>query len=170
MNRLSEPTLDFIRTHVHDNIHSLALQAPRYPDVDMPAAIVQIAGRQIASNKIPSWAGIDNLLYPRHLSMEQCSSETTARYKASLVQGNTLADLTGGFGIDCAFLSGKFQKVAYVERQEELCGIASHNFASLGLHHITVFNEEAISHLQHMEPVGGFSWTRLEEMSTEVKQ
>ena len=71
---LSRQTLDFIRDHAHEDIHALALQTPKYPDVDMPAAILQIAGKQAAANKIPSWAAIEGILYPRHLSMEQCSS------------------------------------------------------------------------------------------------
>lgn len=153
MINLSQSTLDFIRLHAHDDIHTLALQAARYPDIDMPMAITQIAGRQIAAYKIPSWQKNENLLYPRHLSLEQCSSEITARYKASLIEGNSLADLTGGFGIDCAFLSPKFQKATYVERQKELCEIAAHNFPLLGLQHITIYNDDSVSHLQQMEPV-----------------
>lgn len=147
---LSRQTLDFIRDHAHEDIHALALQTPKYPDVDMPAAILQIAGKQAAANKIPSWAAIEGILYPRHLSMEQCSSETTALYKASLLNGNTLTDLTGGLGIDCAFLATKFKHISYVERQEELCEIASHNFPLLGLNHITIYNEDAVTHLQQM--------------------
>ena len=77
---LSRQTLDFIRDHAHEDIHALALQPPKYPDVDMPAANLQIAGKQAAANKNPSWAAIEGILYPRHLSMEQCSSETTALY------------------------------------------------------------------------------------------
>ena len=147
---LSQPTLDFIRDHAHEDIHALALQAPKYPDVDMPTAILQIAGRQAAVHKVPSWAAVEGILYPRHLSMEQCSSETTALYKASLLSGNTLTDLTGGLGIDCAFLAAKFKHISYVERQEELCEIASHNFSLLGLNHITIYNEDAITHLEQM--------------------
>lgn len=153
MIHLSQPTLDFIRLHAQDDIHTLALQAARYPDVDMPVAITQIAGRQIAVHKIPSWQENENLLYPRHLSMEQCSSEITARYKASLVGGDSLTDLTGGFGIDCAFLAAQFQKASYVEQQKELCEIAAHNFPLLGLQHISIYNEDGVNHLQQMEPV-----------------
>ena len=153
MEQLSQSTIEFIRTHSRDDVRLLALQAPRYPDVDMPAAIVQIAGRQAAANKIPSWQSIEELWYPRHLSMEQCSSEITAQYKSTLADGETLADLTGGFGIDCAFMASRFRKVSYVERQEELCEIAKHNFPLLGLKHITVYNEDGVAHLQKMEPV-----------------
>lgn len=151
--QLSQQTLDFIRNHSHEDIRTLALKASKYPDVDMQTAIIQIAGRQAAANKIPSWQATERLLYPRHLSMEQCSSETTALYKASLLSGKTLTDLTGGFGIDCTFMATAFEKVSYVERQKELCDIASHNFPLLKLNHIAIYNEDAVMHLQKMEPV-----------------
>ncbi len=96
----------------------------------MPTAITQIAGRQVAAEKIPSWREIEEIWYPKHLSLEQCSSEITARYKARLLQGDSLTDLTGGFGIDCSFLATGFKSATYVERQEELCEIAAHNFPS----------------------------------------
>lgn len=119
----------------------------------MPVAITQIAGRQIAAEKIPSWKKIEDIRYPKHLSLEQCSSEITAYYKAGLLQGDSLTDLTGGFGVDCSFLAEKFKSVTYVERQEELCGIAAHNFPILGLNHINVKNEDGIAHLKAMSPV-----------------
>lgn len=153
MIQLSQHTLEFIRDHAQDDVRTLALQASKFPKVDMQAAITQIAGRQAATNKIPSWTSTEGILYPRHLSMEQCSSELTARYKASLISGETLTDLTGGFGIDCAFLSTHFQKVSYVERQEELCDIASHNFPLLGLNHIEIHHEDGELHLQQMKRV-----------------
>lgn len=153
MMQLSQPTIDFIREHAQEDVRALALQARKFPDVDMQAAIVQIAGRQAAIHKIPSWTANEGILYPRHLPMEQCSSELTARYKASLIKGETLTDLTGGFGIDCAFLSAHFQKASYVERQEELCEIASHNFPLLGLNHIEIHNEDGVLHLQQMRRV-----------------
>lgn len=77
---LNGETLRFIREHCKDDVRSLALQAPKYPGVDMPVALTQIAGRQAAAEKIPSWHEEEGVLYPRHLSLEQCSSEATARY------------------------------------------------------------------------------------------
>ena len=151
--KLNDETLRFIHEHCKDDVRNLALQAPKYPGVDMPVALTQIAGRQAAAEKIPSWYAEEGILYPRHLSLEQCSSEATARYKASIIpefSSGTLADLTGGFGIDCAFLSPKFHHVTYVERQEVLCEIASHNFPLLGLNHIRIENKDAIRHLQEM--------------------
>jgi 16S rRNA G966 N2-methylase RsmD len=84
--------------------------------------------------------------------MEQCSSEATAIYKAGLVEGDTFADLTGGFGIDCSFLSRKFKQADYVERQSELCELAMHNFPLLGLN-IGVHNEDGVEYLKQMHPV-----------------
>lgn len=151
--KISPETQLFIREHQSDDVRTLALQAKKYPNVDMPTAITQIAGRQIAAEKIPSWKEIEDIWYPKHLSMEQCSSEITARYKASLLQGDSLTDLTAGFGIDCSFLAAGFQSVTYVERQEELCEIAAHNFPILNLNHITVRNEDGVAHLKAMSPI-----------------
>lgn len=167
----TEDTLHFIRLHRQDDVRTLALQAHKYPSVDMPAAITQIAGWQAAKEKIPAWAANENILYPAHLPLEQCSSEVTARYKAEIA-GNLLkaarpdcgkqstpapagsfTDLTGGFGIDCAFLSPLFKEATYVEHQEVLCRIAAHNFRALGLQHISVCHEDSVRHLQEMEPV-----------------
>ena len=151
--QISPETQLFIRKHQSDDIRALALQAKKYPNVDMPTAITQIAGRQVAIEKIPSWKEIEDIWYPKHLSLEQCSSEITARYKASLLQGESLTDLTAGFGIDCSFLASNFKSATYVERQEELCEIATHNFPLLHLNHITVRNEDGIAYLQAMSPV-----------------
>ena len=145
MTPISPETRQFINEHQSDDVRNLALQARKYPDVDIPAAITQIAGRQIAAEKIPSWKEIDDIWYPKHLSLEQCSSEITARYKASLLQGESLADLTGGFGIDCSFLATGFRSATYVERQAELCTIAAHNFPALDLNHISVRNDDGVA-------------------------
>ena len=155
---LTEDTLRFITTHRHDDIRSLALQAGKYPLVDMPAALTQIAGRQTAESKIPTWAATEGILYPPHLSMEQCSSEVTARYKASVVAGhegphNTLADLTGGFGIDFSFLAPHFEQATYVERQEVLCEMARRNFPLLGLEHFRIEQADGVDYLRRMQPV-----------------
>ncbi|MCD7899748.1 MAG: class I SAM-dependent methyltransferase [Bacteroides sp.] len=153
MKDLLPETLEFIAEHLHDDVRSLALQAKKYPLVDMHAAVIQIAGRQSIIHKLPSWYNTEGLLYPPHLSLEQCSSETTALYKSSLLQGNSLVDLTGGFGVDCAFLSKGFKQVTYVERQQELADIVRHNFQALGLSHIQVHQQDGVGYLEKMEPV-----------------
>ena len=150
--QISSETLRFIEENARADVRSLALQAKKYPQVDMAMAVVQIAGRQIAEAKVPSWYHTEGLLYPKHLSMEQCSSEATAIYKAGLVEGDSFADLTGGFGIDCSFLSRKFKQADYVERQAKLCELANHNFPLLGLS-IGVHNEDGVEYLKQMQPV-----------------
>lgn len=151
--QLSSETLEFIRVHKRDDVRLLALQARKYPAVDMNVAVTQIAGRQIADKKVPFFARTEGLLYPKHLSMEQCSSEITARYKASLVEGESFADLTAGFGVDCAFIARRFKVAHYVERQEELCQLALHNFPLLGLTHVNVHHDDGIGFLERMNPV-----------------
>ncbi len=149
----SDKTSGFIAKHQHDDIRKLALQATKYPDIDFSFALKQIAGKQIAAVKIPSWSRREDILYPAHLSLEQCSSEITAQYKSSLFQGRKLVDLTGGFGVDCAFLSGGFEEVVYVEQNPELCEIARSNFRALSLNHITVCNCQAEFYLKEISPV-----------------
>ncbi|MED9996454.1 MAG: SAM-dependent methyltransferase [Paludibacteraceae bacterium] len=113
---------------------------------------IQEAGKRIAQQKVPTWYACQGIQYPVRLSLEQCSSEDTARYKATLVQGNSLVDLTGGMGVDCSFLSQSFTHTTYVEQQEELCNLARHNFACLGKN-ITVINAQCEDFLAEMWPV-----------------
>jgi hypothetical protein len=116
------------------------------------AAGLQATGQRIAQEKIPTWYACKEVLYPVRLSMEQCSSEETARYKASLVQGESLVDLTGGLGVDCYFMSQAVQRATYVEQQTELCQLARHNFACLGSN-IEVVNACCQDYLPTMEAV-----------------
>ena len=147
----NEATIQFVREHRQEDVRTLALKAGRNSDIDLPWALDQIQGWQTARRKLPSWSAIDGIIYPPHLSMEQCSSEQTARYKSGIVvslsEGSheTLVDLTGGFGVDFAFMARGCQRAIYVERQEHLCTAASHNFELLGLSHATVINKDAES-------------------------
>ena len=132
---------DFIKKHLKDDVNKLALS--KFPeDIDKQFVIRQIQARQVLSKKLPSWAESDELVFPKKLSLEQCSSELTAKYKSSLVKGKTLIDLTGGMGVDTSFLSDNFEKTFYVEMQEELCEIAKHNFKILNKN-IEVVNDNA---------------------------
>ena len=140
---INEATRDFIRRHADDDVRRLALQGTKSGEVDLMQALQQIAGRQTARRKLPSWAEVDDIVYPPHLNMEQCSSEQTARYKAQIVNcklsncklsnGKSFVDLTGGFGVDFYWMSKGFESRAYVEQDAELCAIAEANFRLLGL-------------------------------------
>ena len=139
---MNAATRDFIEKHLKDDVRQLALQKFPY-DVDKMLVLNQIEARQLLSKKVPSWASNPDLLFPKHLSIEQCSSELTAKYKASIISGgDTFVDLTGGLGIDSYFLSEKFKTSYYVENQKELCELAEHNFGVLG-RKITVVNSDS---------------------------
>ena len=134
--KISENTCKYIREHADEDVRRLALQGTKDTDVDLQQALQQIAGRQTARQKLPSWAAVDGIFFPPHLNMEQCSSETTARYKQSLVDSSNatglFADLTGGFGVDFYWMSQGFGRCVYVEQDAGLCGIAEGNFRQLG--------------------------------------
>lgn len=111
-------------------VHELALQRNKYKhlsDEEWRWFLQQVEGRERTADKLPSFAAIDDWWYPIRLSCEQCSSELTARYKASLVNGEKMVDLTAGYGVDTFFLSEAFEHADYVEQNEELCRIAEHN-------------------------------------------
>ena len=147
---LNDTTRQFIRENLNADVPTLALKkAPVGTDVSL--ALRQIAARQLLQKKVPQWANNEDLLYPAHLSIEQCSSEAAARYKAGLLDGQTFADLTGGLGIDTYYISQHFQQADYVERQTELCDLARHNFAVLDAD-VKVWNETAEEYLKHCEP------------------
>lgn len=173
-------TAEFIREYRERDIRQLALQANRFPDVDMPYALDQIQGWQIARRKLPKWAACDGVIFPPHLSMEQCSSEPTAQYKLNLAMEWTtlnselstqncrrqqfktqnskfktstrMVDLTGGFGVDFSFTSCAFAAATYVERNEQLCHIVEHNLPLLGLNNATVVCADAVEYLSTVEP------------------
>ena len=149
---MNKATKDFIREHADADVRQLALQAKKNPEVDLTYALEQIAGRQKAKMKLPSWAKIDGMVYPPHISMEQCSSELTAKYKAEIVPcGKYFVDLTGGFGVDFSFIAKTFKHAVYVERQEHLCASTSENFRLLGLDNAEVVNADGIEHLHQMD-------------------
>ena len=149
---MNEATLEFIRIHANEDVRQLAFLGKKFPEVDMAYALDQIAGRQKARTKIPSWAAIDGIVYPPHISMEQCSSEQTARYKAQIAgKGAKMVDLTAGFGVDMAFMSDGFKEAIHVEQQPQLCAISSENYKHLGMHHIQVVCSDGVEYLHQME-------------------
>lgn len=144
---INEDTWQYIRQHADEDVRKLALQGAGNPSVDLPTALHQIAGRQTAHHKLPSWAANNSIIYPPHLNMEQCSSEQTARYKALLAgKGNVYVDLTGGFGVDFYWMSQGFKERTYVERDEQLCAISTENFHTLD-HDCSVVNGSAVDYL-----------------------
>ncbi|MCI6555277.1 MAG: SAM-dependent methyltransferase, partial [Prevotella sp.] len=155
-------TEEFIRKHREQDVRDLAFVASRYPEVDTAFALDQIRGWQVAVRKLPSWACTDGLLYPPHLSMEQCSSEHTAAYKSALAarllsegtrtdQESVFVDLTGGFGVDFSFMASSLgMRSVYVERNRQLCDLATHNLPLLGLPEAEVVCADSVAYASSM--------------------
>lgn len=156
-----QDTWDFIRKHAQDDVRKLALKRPTSPNVDLKEALVQIEGYQTARKKLPLWAENPQLVYPPRISMEQCSSETTALYKQQVVrrllQGLSgplsMADMTGGFGIDFSYLAPLFDRAYYIEQQEILCRIAQHNLKVLGLKQAEVLHGDGVERMPEQAPL-----------------
>ena len=152
---MNEATRNFVRQHADDDVRKLALRGST-DVVDLTVALQQIQGRQAARKKLPSWASQEDILYPPHLNMEQCSSEQTARYKARICSSHpsskTLVDLTGGFGVDFAFMSEAFDEATYVERNSELFAISSANMKILAPK-AKCLNEDGLEVLHRLDHV-----------------
>ena len=133
----------FIREHLDDNPDQLLWKKNEYPDDRVVLAVEQIQARENIKEKLPSWYACRDIFYPSRLSTEQCSSETTAPYKARLATGNSLCDLTGGLGVDTYFFSRQVDNVTYVERNESYCEAARSNFLALGATNIEVIHADA---------------------------
>ena len=155
---MNQATQNFICQHQDDDVRQLAFLGSKYPEVDMPFALDQIRGRKMARVKLPRWASLEGIIYPPHISMEQCSSESTALYKAELAarllglpvsssfsEEIGFVDLTGGFGVDFSYIAARLGvKSMYVERQAHLCEAAKENFERLGLKNAIVKNGDGI--------------------------
>ena len=154
-------TAEFILEYREQDTRQLALQSARFPDVDMPYALDQIKGWQTARRKLPTWAACDGIVYPPHLSMEQCSSEPTAQYKLNLAMewarrvesshASRMTDLTGGFGVDFSFTSCAFASATYVERNAQLCRMVEHNLPLLGIDNAKVVCADAVDYLSTLD-------------------
>ena len=152
-------TAEFIQEYREKDTRQLALQSARFPDVDMPYALDQIKGWQTARRKLHTWAACDGIVYPPHLSMEQCSSEPTAQYKLNLAMewarrvdhASRMTDLTGGFGVDFSFTSCAFASATYVERNAQLCSMVEHNLPLLGIDNAKVVCADAVDYLSTLD-------------------
>ncbi len=141
----------FIRDHLDADPQGLLLAAHRYPDVPMPYVAGQLLALRKVRDKIPGWYD-PALRFPPQLSIEQASSERTARFKASLFSGLRMADLTGGLGVDAWAWAARFSRVVYVEQNPELVAAARHNFNVLGVHNIDCLLANAEDFLAVTEP------------------
>jgi len=140
---LNKNIQDFISQNSGVSTTKLALHKNPFPEVDWILILNQIEAKGKAKDKLPTWFSTENIIYPSKISVEQTSSEKTAAYKASLISGKRLIDLTGGFGVDDYYFSKKFNAVAHCEINEELSAIVKHNFEQLQITNCSFYAEDS---------------------------
>ncbi|KQB39725.1 SAM-dependent methyltransferase [Flavobacterium aquidurense] len=141
---------EFITQNSGASITKLALQKNPFPEIDWILILNQIEAKSKAKDKLPTWFLTENIIYPGKISVEQTSSEKTAAYKASLISGDSLIDLTGGFGVDDYYFSQKFKKIAHCEISEDLSAIVKHNFEQLKVQNCTFYAQDSTTVLKEL--------------------
>ena len=153
MNILNHKIQEFINSQLNSSASDLMLKASSYPEWDMKAIAQQLVGKQIAKKKLPTWFNNNEILYPVRLSMEQCSSEETAKYKTKIINSGCGIDLTGGFGVDTIFLSKKCESLIYCERNEDLASLVTHNFKALNQHNCEVYVGDGVEYIKNLKKI-----------------
>ena len=137
----------FIDNNIGKSISKLALQKNPFQEVDWISILNQIEAKTKAKEKLPTWFSTENIIYPSKISIEQTSSEKTAAYKASIISGESLIDLTGGFGVDDFYFAKKIKTVAHCEINPELSNLVKHNFEQLDVSNITCYAGDSLATL-----------------------
>lgn len=151
----------FIQKQLTKNIADIAFQKnPFEQDIEWREILNQIQSKQKAKNKLPSWFEKENIIYPSSLSIEQTSSETTAEFKSKLISGETLIDLTGGFGVDDYYFAKQFKAVVHCEMNTALSEIVEHNSTVMGADNITTYAGDSLHTLQQLDR--RFDWIYLD--------
>jgi 16S rRNA G966 N2-methylase RsmD len=150
MQPLDEFSIQFITENIDAKIEDLLLKNKGKQPTNIKYLAEQILARQKIKLKLPTWYKNLSLLFPQSISIEQSSSEITAQFKASLVSGDTLIDITGGMGIDFLAMSQKFRNAIYIEKNIELKQITEYNFKQLGISNSAFFNEDSINFLEKL--------------------
>ena len=150
MNRriLDQPVQEYINHHLNDDVHTIAMAKSPFKDVEAKELANQIAAKNKSQRKLPTWYQTEGIYYPPLLSIEQCSSEITAQYKAGLLSGNTLIDLTGGYGVDSLYFARQTTTVTHCEINIELSEIVEHNARVLKQSNITFLAGDGIAWLK----------------------
>ncbi|TPV33485.1 class I SAM-dependent methyltransferase [Paucihalobacter ruber] len=153
MNRLILNTAvqDYIYKNLAKNHAEVALKGSPFPEVPIAQLLEQIVSKSKAQQKLPTWFQTENIYYPNKLNIEQTSSEITANYKAQLVSGDSLIDITGGFGVDSYYFSNNFKSVAHCEINQDLHEIAAHNFNVLNKTNIKTICSDGIKYIKSQD-------------------
>ncbi|GEL12114.1 hypothetical protein SAMN05192550_2921 [Flavobacterium glycines] len=141
----------FINNNINASISKLALQKNPFPNVEWKLILNQIEAKAKAKEKLPTWFQAENILFPSKISVEQTSSEATALYKSQLVSGESLIDLTGGFGVDDYYFAKKIKSVTHCEINSELSQLVQHNFSQLQVSNIKCCSGDSTTTLKNTE-------------------
>lgn len=145
---LTKAVQDYINANLNADVNQIALAKSPFEGVSSAELATQIAAKKKSEKKLPTWFHTDNIYYPPLLSIEQTSSEVTAKYKSKLAKGNSLIDVTGGFGIDSYYFAQKVKTVIHCEINPELSAIAKHNAQALNSTNIEFKAEDGITHIR----------------------
>lgn len=143
-NILKPEIQNFINANIDKDITKLALQKNSFPEVEWIVLLHQMEAKAKSKLKLPTWFATENIVYPSKISVEQTSSEKTAAYKAFLISGESLIDLTGGFGVDDFYFATKIKAVAHCEINPELSEIVRHNFEQLNVKNINCYSGDSL--------------------------
>ena len=146
---INQPVQDYIHDNLNADVHKIAMAKSPFAGITGKELANQIASKKKSLRKLPTWFNTKLIYYPALLSVEQCSSELTAAYKAGLAKGNTLIDLTGGYGVDSYYFSKQVQTVTHCEINEELSAIASYNGILLKEENVTFICGDGIEFLKN---------------------
>lgn len=142
----------FISNNAEADVSQLAMQLVSKPDFDKLKVLHQISARQKIRTKLPEWHANPNLVFPRTISLEQASSSATARYKAGLLRGESLIDITTGMGVDAFYIGQNFKRVRCFERQIDLAAVTRWNLEQLAPGHFEVTPEDGIEAVNRERP------------------
>ena len=153
MLQLDHKIQEFINSQMNSSASDIMLKASSYHDWDMKAIVQQLVGKQIAKKKLPTWFQNNEVLYPVRLSMEQCSSEATAKYKTTIINSGRGIDLTGGFGVDTFFLSKKSESLIYCERNKDLALLVTNNLKVLNQYNCKLYVGDGVEYLKNINKI-----------------
>tara|TARA_R110000868_G_scaffold77551_12_gene221923 strand:- start:3434 stop:4615 length:1182 start_codon:yes stop_codon:yes gene_type:complete len=139
---------EFINESLNSDINALMLKGTTFQNTETKEVIEQIEAKKRCDKKLPTWFQTKNIYYPNKLNIEQTSSEITAKYKSELIKGDSIIDLTGGFGVDCFYFSKHFKIVDHCEINDSLSEIVEHNFSQLGVENIKTIQTDGIEYLK----------------------
>lgn len=151
---------EFVNNNLNSNTASLLLKGVHFNSVDSKDIIEQIEAKKRSQKKLPTWFNTKNIFYPNKLNIEQTSSETTAEYKSSLISGNSIIDLTGGFGVDCYYFSKQFKTIEHCEIDQNLSKIVKHNYKQLDINNIKTVNTDGLVYLKDSNKI--FDWVYID--------